>query len=133
MVTPQPSPRQVKLEERMTELASQSHDPEQMVSDVYGDMEEWLLRLGNWDMLMMPVTGRWYYFDQIHENWEDTGYDAGEAVFYLEDDALEVEPLSPEPPPTAATICASCGAANPDGSRFCNNCGKPLAAGQDQT
>jgi len=41
----------------------------------------------------MPVTKRWWFYDQLHDDWQDTGYDLGSAVFYLKKGLLEAEPL----------------------------------------
>ena len=44
------------------------------------------------------------------------------------DDALEAEIAAVREALRAGTVCRACAQANPAGSRFCAECGKPLAA-----
>jgi hypothetical protein len=87
-------PEQTKLENKACFLL-ESAPVNKTVEEIFGPMEEWIFKLNEkWQLLLMPATKRWWYYDWLHDDWQDTGFDLGSAVFYLENGLLEVEPLS---------------------------------------
>jgi len=52
---------------------------------------------------------------------------APDAAVALDDDALEAEVARYREALRAGTVCVRCTFANPPGSRFCADCGRPLA------
>jgi hypothetical protein len=139
MATSPPTSQQ-QIEARAAAMAGVTPGPDQTMRDVYGEMEQWSFQLGPWEFLLDPVTRRWFVLDFAHNQYLETGYGAGEAVFELvEGVGFTPPPLRPDrapppaPVPTPAAVptvgfCAKCGAAVEPGWKFCVKCKSPVAA-----
>jgi hypothetical protein len=44
-------------------------------------------------MVLHPSTRKWFYFDPVHVNWENSGYGVNEAIFAVADGTLGVQKL----------------------------------------
>ena len=68
------------------------------LNDAFGSLQDWILEIGSYRLLLNPLNGYWIYADTVHNSMEATGIRAGEALFYLEGEELETR-LNPNPPP----------------------------------
>jgi hypothetical protein len=147
METP-PQARQQCIEARAAQSADFAPGPNQTMRDVFGEMDDWIFRLGIWEFLLDPVSRRWFYLDFAHDEYVDTGYRAGEVVFELADVAFTPLPRRAAEGPrcpgcgvmvqagwafcgecgasVAARFCAECGAPVKPGWEFCGECGSPV-------
>jgi hypothetical protein len=126
--------RQQRIEAHAAELAGVTRGPDQTMRESYGEMDDWIFHLGPWEFLLDPASRRWLYLDLAHNEYLDTGYGAGEAVFELAGEVGFAPPprrpeRSPAPaasasPPTEpqARFCMKCGAAVEAGWKFCAHC-----------
>lgn len=136
MNTAQPA-NQEQIEARAAALAGVAPGPDQTMRDVYGEMGDWVFHLGVWEFLLDPVARRWYYLDFAHNQYNDTGYGAGEVTFALSEEGgftppprraastVAAAPASPAVP--VPRFCARCGAALESGWKFCAKCRAPVA------
>jgi len=83
-----------------------------------GTIEEWRLDLPGHQLLLVPSTREWLYYDQVHDTWEPTGYCAGEVRFGVSADSLGVKRIR------AVGFCGACGAPAQPEDRFCGGCGE---------
>jgi hypothetical protein len=81
--------KQFEIEARYEQVKNRSFDNNQLMKDVFGPLENWTLVLGPYQLVLLPLTGQWWYFDPVHETWEDTGQKAGEMEFFLQGDLLD--------------------------------------------
>ncbi len=129
VTTPTPHPDQVRLEEKAAGILATKPDPAERVETVFGPMEDWIFEVGDgWKLLLIPFSSRWWYFDRIHDDWQDTGHGMGEVVFQVNEGLLQAVPVStPGPsPPKEPHFCTQCGAAVQEGDRYCRRCGMAL-------
>ena len=61
---------------------------------VFGDLEEWVFDEGNFRFMLNPINRRWLFWDNFHNDWEDTGYYAGEVEFVWDGEKLLTKELS---------------------------------------
>jgi len=105
MVIAQHNKTQTEIEQRAAEMTRGPLDPNKTVTELFGPLEDWTLQLGPYRLVYFPFNQRWFYFDIIHESWEDTGYGPGEALFLLDGDEVVIQKLSeaeaPATPPEA--------------------------------
>jgi hypothetical protein len=47
----------------------------------FGNLEEWMIKVGEYRFFLEPFSGKWHWYDRIHGTWEDTGFEPGQAVF----------------------------------------------------
>jgi len=66
------------------------------IREAFGKMDEWIFELGSYQLFLNPFNRRWLYYDNLHESWEDTGYNLGEVRFFIESDELQTEKILPE-------------------------------------
>ena len=71
-----------------------------VLEQVFGPVENWLLQLGPYHLLYMPIHDRWLYWDWVHETWQDTGHKAFEVEFFLEGDQVKTRPSPAKPAPS---------------------------------
>lgn len=83
-----------------------------------GAIEEWKLEIAGHQLLLVPSTREWLYYDRVHDTWEPTGYSAGEVRFGVDAGALGVKRVA------RLAFCGACGAPAQPGDRFCGACGK---------
>jgi hypothetical protein len=102
---------QQQIEMRYEQVRHSVHARDQIMSDVFGPVEDWTLEIGPYQLVLMPVTGEWLYLHPLYGTWERTGYKAGEIHFYLQGNLLEGQAVQEEqtaqpeqpaqaPPPT---------------------------------
>jgi len=103
MVIAQHSRTQTEIEQRAAEMMRGPLDPNKTVTELFGPLEDWTLQLGPYRLVYFPFNQRWFYFDFIHESWEDTGYGPGEALFLLEGEEIVIQELSAAEAPAAAS------------------------------
>ena len=58
----------------------------------FGPIADWTLELGNYQLLLDPLSGLWHINDQTHKTWDTTGFMAGEVTFVVEEGELFVIP-----------------------------------------
>lgn len=61
---------------------------------IFGDFEEWIFEEGIFKFLLNPINRRWLFWDQVHNDWEDTGYYAGEVEFVWDGEKLLTKKIS---------------------------------------
>ena len=89
MQTPSPTNDQFTIEARFQQISQYPFDPNRTLEEAFGPVEYWTLAMGRYQLLLLPITGQWWYLDPLHQTWENTGYKAGEITFYLQGDLLE--------------------------------------------
>lgn len=89
--------RQAALERRYREASARPLDRQRSPRELFGEFEEWLLRLGRYELLLNPIDGVWYYYDRASDSTRSAGHQAGEVVFYLDGDQPAAHP-APQPP-----------------------------------
>jgi hypothetical protein len=113
---------------------SPAYHPEKSVEEVFGPPGEWKTEVGPYLLMLLPFNLQWWWYDRVHETWEDTGYNAGEVVFTVRDGELSPRrrdrvsvPAGPaKGTPSPAGFCTSCGTPLSPGKRFCSNCGDKI-------
>ena len=55
---------------------------------IFGDIEDWVFEEGIFRFMLNPVNRRWLFWDRFHNDWEDTGYYAGEVKFVWDGNKL---------------------------------------------
>ena len=131
VTTPIPHPDQVRLEKKAAGILATKPDPAERVETVFGPMEDWVFEIGeDWKLLLIPFASRWWYFDRIHDDWQDTGHGTGEVIFLVKDGLLQAVPVSSYEPssPKGPHFCTQCGASVQEGDRYCRGCGMALRA-----
>jgi len=79
-----------------------------------------VLELGPYRLLLLPVNREWWFWEpRIHNDWQYTGYHAGEIIFSL--DGQNIELIQKEKTPVGSAIISG-----GTGQRFCQQCGSPL-------
>lgn len=103
------SDQQQIIESRYEQLKNQAHDQDRIIADVFGPIEDWTLKIGQYQLILMPLTGEWLYLHPLYETWERTSYKAGEVRFHLQDNLLEGQALDekPAPGPAVADLAAA--------------------------
>lgn len=135
------SKEQQEIEQRWLGTRAIKPDPGSTLQQIYGNMENWILQLGDYQLMLYPVNGQWIYYDRIHESWEDSGYKAGEAAFYIKGEDVFIEDLrnaaggetekqAPSPSEAAKKTCTSCQHTIPADSKFCTYCGAVVTPDQ---
>ena len=126
---------QTKLEKRIANSLISPVDKNKTVKEVFGEIDKWYLQLGPYKLLLLPFNGEWWYFDKFHESWEYTGYHAGEAIFLLKGDEIEIKEIKI---PTSRIVkwqsiisspyftCPNCNQPLTSDSQFCNKCGAKI-------
>ncbi len=96
---------QADLEARAQQIMQSNPDPNALVSRIFGPLDDWVMELGPYKLMLIPWTQMWWQYDQVHKSWEPTGLKAGTFRFVLVGEEIEVQPLeasaSPEAPQAA--------------------------------
>lgn len=121
---------QQELERKAARIMdSPAYNPEKSVEEVFGAPGEWVTEVGPYRLMLLPFNLQWWWFDRVHETWDDTGYSAGETVFTARDGELfppRRDRVSPPVQPAAGArkgFCTNCGTALVPGKIFCTSCG----------
>jgi len=85
--------QQRAIETRYEQFKVHSQNPERTMEDIFGPSEDWTLEIGSYQLLLLPLSGQWWYLHPLYETWENTGYSAGEVTFYLLGGLLEGQPV----------------------------------------
>lgn len=96
MATDPRPPWQRRLEARVAAFAGTTLDPDRTVAEQCGALDTWIVEAGPTHLLLNPVSMRWLHFDKIHQSWEDTGFFAGQVVFFVEDGLLDARAIRAE-------------------------------------
>lgn len=117
-------------------MAQEPFSPDRTLEDLFGPAGSWTLKVGKYKLLLIPAVWQWWYYDRIHDSWEDTGYDMGDATFAVRKGELtppkkkrqQARKESPAglPSPAGKGFCTHCGSAIIAGNKFCTSCGNPL-------
>ena len=84
---------QKELEARAVQIMQTNPDPNQLVSRIFGPLENWILALGPYQLMLIPWTQMWWQYDRVHANWEPTGIKAGTVEFVLVGEEIEARPV----------------------------------------
>ncbi len=84
---------QAELEARASQILQTNPDPNQLVSRIFGPLENWVMEIGPYKFMLIPWTQMWWQFDQAHGNWQPTGLKAGTVEFVLVGDEIEARPV----------------------------------------
>ena len=60
----------------------------------FGNLKEWIFQEGIFLFMLNPINRRWLFWDSFHNDWEDTGYYAGEVEFVWENEKLLTKEIS---------------------------------------
>jgi hypothetical protein len=129
------SPGQKAVEDRFETIQNNPVDQEKTPVELFGEMESWIFTLGEYRLFLNPVTRRWYYFDQAHNDWKDMNAPAGSVIFSLKGSDLEMTETGtgiPEPGPAGTVggkerhFCSRCGAPLKPKLKFCSACGSKI-------
>lgn len=83
---------QFDIERQGVELVGRPMSEVMTLEQAFGPLDQWLLPIGPYHLLYMPIHDRWLYWDWVHETWQDTGHKAFEVEFYLEGDQILTRP-----------------------------------------
>lgn len=61
-------------------------------AEMVGDIADWILALGDRRLLLNPLSGRWHYYDRLHDTWEETDFAPGAVEFVIEAGRLVARP-----------------------------------------
>jgi zinc-ribbon domain len=125
---------QAALEKKAAGILAAAPDDRKTVTEVFGGMQDWVLEMGPYRLLLIPVNREWWFWDPIHNDWQYTGYHAGEIIFSLNGQNIELKmtektPAGSAAPPsgTGQRFCQQCGAQLKTGLKFCSNCGTKIS------
>jgi len=65
-----------QYQQRQAEVQSGQLSPEQ----AFGNMDDWIIQLGQRKALLHPGVRKWMWFDRLHNEWVLTGFGVGEAI-----------------------------------------------------
>jgi len=85
---------QRRLEERAASLAGTGIDLNRTVAEIVGPLNDWVVDAGPTHLLLNPMSLRWLHFDKVHQTWDDTGFDAGDVAFFVDDGLLDARELT---------------------------------------
>ena len=88
-----PKITQSELEARALQIMSTNPDPNQLVSKIFGPLENWIMEIGPYKLMLIPWTQMWWQYDRAHETWDATGLKAGTVQFVLVGDEIEARPV----------------------------------------
>ncbi len=83
---------QAELEARAVQIMRTNPDPNQLVSKIFGPLEDWIMELGPYKLMLIPWTQMWWQYDRVHEAWDATGIKAGTGEFVLVGEEIELRP-----------------------------------------
>lgn len=128
MTNAQPTnPGQEELEARFLRMQEIPIDREMTAAEVYGDMESWMFALGGYRLFLNPLSGKWYFFDRVHDDFRNLDHPAGTGTFVLSGDELEFRPTQTGGTiPAGKKFCLQCGSQLTPGKMFCGNCGSKV-------
>ena len=58
-----------QLHERWAQVESHTLTPEQ----AFGNMEEWIVQLGQRKAFLNPTLKQWMWYDRVHDGWVSAG------------------------------------------------------------
>ncbi len=76
---------QKQIEADLLQKNNESAVPGATVQEVLGPMENWHLRVGDYEFFLNPMTAHWMFYDPVHHCWVRSGHQAGEGSFVLDD------------------------------------------------
>jgi hypothetical protein len=128
------SDRQAVLENAANQYDIRSLDLRKKAADLFGPLENWTMTLGKTRFMLVPGINQWWYYHPTHEQWEFTGYRAGEVVFSEQKGSVSPPPKKIVPviaarakfgpaPSSQPALCPSCRQPLTPGKKFCTNCG----------
>lgn len=74
---------QAEVEAQLDQRWSQVQSGAMTEEEAFGDAENWMIQLENRELLLHPGDKRWFWYDRIHGEWEDSGFGVGEAIFVV--------------------------------------------------
>jgi predicted nucleic acid-binding Zn ribbon protein len=134
---------QAEIELRAKEFRAKGpFSPEKTIEELFGPADDWMFTIGPYQLILIPAIWQWWFYDRIHDSWEDTGYDAGEVMFTVNNGELmparKKRPRGSDRPAPAAVApagtrsCPACGSPVPAPDKFCSSCGAPVPVPSSQ-
>ncbi len=128
--------QQLQIEERWKSFRNKEAGPDKTMQELYGDADEWFMELGPYQLLLDPVKGTWLYYDRIHEQWSDSGYQVGQVIFSLSGEDIVITEREDRPLEDGSTAiqasdettCQQCGETISSMNKFCPYCGNKINA-----
>jgi hypothetical protein len=75
--------QQAEIEARFAERSRKVHEGSLQENSAFGNIDEWIVRIGPCLWLLVPATAKWMFYNRIHRTWEPTGAGIGEGIFCL--------------------------------------------------
>jgi hypothetical protein len=76
--------RQSEIEKQFLNLKNKITKSKENLKDVLGEIEGWLLELGEHKLFLDPFNNNWMKYDSINDRWDNTGHKPGEVIFNLD-------------------------------------------------
>lgn len=70
---------QAALEHRLLEILARAGATP--AATLFGQVDEWVTEIAGHPLLLNPVERRWYWLDRLHQQWRDSGFGVGQALF----------------------------------------------------
>jgi hypothetical protein len=83
---------EIKLQEQLDSIKKKSPT----VKQDFGELEDWVIRLGKRRVLLIPQSRQWAWYDQLHKEWVFAGAGIGEAILISVDGFAGLKKL-PQP------------------------------------
>ena len=72
---------QQMIESQLEQIKIPTDEEEVTYEEVFGQIEDWTLRLGDQRLFLDPTSREWFYFDHLHHQWVKTGVGPGQIEF----------------------------------------------------
>jgi len=91
---------QAELEYQLTDRVILVESGEMLPKEAFGNMEDWIIQLGERKAFLHPNLKQWMWFDRLHDEWVFAGCGVGEAILITIGRVGGVKKL-PQPGPVA--------------------------------
>lgn len=109
---------QAQVEARLSQVPAPGQaDPQQTRAALYGPMDAWCFRLGEWTFFLDPSQRLWYFLDPLHDEYCSTGFGPGQVRFVLQGSDWQAVPHH-------LAACHHCHQSLTEDSVFCSHCGQ---------
>ncbi len=80
---------EAQLAQHLRDVETQKISPEQ----AFGNLEDWILQLGNYKAFLHPNLQQWMWYDQLHDEWVFAGCGVREAILLVLDKTRGIKKL----------------------------------------